>query len=168
MTAPELSTGAQAATSKVPLFFKALQQLSENPYCKKSNPSGIVNVGVAANTAIQSLLLDRLNAISEKFIASDLEYNTPYGSPALRSEIANIFDRHFSLTKPVSPDDIVVTNGCTSAIEMLTFAICNPGDHVLIPAPCYLALENDMGSRAQGVATPVQLPLEASMEVHQI
>ncbi|KAJ1851551.1 hypothetical protein GGH12_004930 [Coemansia sp. RSA 1822] len=168
MTAPELSTGAQAAISKVPLVFRAIQKLMDDPYCKKTNPSGIINAGIAANITIQSLLLERLNSISEEFIASDLEYNTPYGSAALRTEIANIFDRHFAPVTAVSPEDIVVTNGCTGAIEMLTFAICNPGDHVLIPAPCYLALEGDMGSRAQGVVTPVQLPLEDSMDVRQI
>ncbi|KAJ2850156.1 hypothetical protein IWW36_002113 [Coemansia brasiliensis] len=168
MAPPELSVGAQAAISKVPLIFQALHKLQSNSYCAETNPSGIINAGVASNTTIQSLLLERLNTIKEKFIASDLEYGTPYGSLQLRDEIADIFNRHFAPNTQVSPDDILVTNGCTSAIEMLSFAICNPGDHILIPAPCYLALENDMGSRAQAVATPVQLPLEDSMEVQQI
>ncbi|KAJ2611002.1 hypothetical protein H4S08_003368 [Coemansia sp. RSA 1365] len=168
MTAPELSVGAQAATTKLPLVFKALGWLTENPYDKKSNPSGIINAGIAANSMIKSYLLDRLNSISEKLIPSDLEYNIPYGSPQLRGEIAAIFNRHFNAVEPVSEEDITVTNGCTTAIEMLSFALCNPGDHVLIPAPCYLALESDMGSRAQAVATPVKLPLEESMSVDQI
>ncbi|KAJ2387331.1 hypothetical protein H4S02_003418 [Coemansia sp. RSA 2611] len=164
----ELSTSAQAATSKIPLIFKAFQKIQDDAYCKETNPSGIVNAGVAANTTIKSLLLERLNAINEKLIDTDLEYNTPYGSHELRDEIAGIFNRHFAPVSPVQADSIVVTNGCTTAIEMLTFAMCNPGDHVLIPAPCYLALENDMGARAQAAVTPVQLPLDDAMEVRQI
>ncbi|KAJ2160685.1 hypothetical protein GGF46_002042 [Coemansia sp. RSA 552] len=168
MSPPELSISAQEATSKVPVVFKALEWLMENPYHEQANPSGIINAGVAANTTIQKQLLERLTSINDGFIAPDLEYNMPYGNPDLRTEIAEVFNRHFKPVDSVSSESVVVTNGCTSAIEMLCCAMCNPGDHVLIPAPCYLALKGDMGLRAQAVATPVQLPLDDAMEASQI
>ncbi|KAJ1878339.1 hypothetical protein H4R99_007563 [Coemansia sp. RSA 1722] len=168
MATPELSTGAQATLHKDVLLFKAFGWITENPYNEKTNPEGIINAGVAANGTIKQMLVDKLNSISGSFEESDLEYNSPNGSPELRSEIADIFNRHFSPIKPVDSGDIVVTNGCTSAIEMLAFAMCDPGDHILIPTPCYGALDNDMTLRARAVATTVKLPLEEAMSVSQI
>ncbi|KAJ1720955.1 hypothetical protein LPJ61_006103, partial [Coemansia biformis] len=167
MATPELSAGAQVATTKVPVVFKAFSWLSENPY-KDTNPSGIINAGVAANATIAPLLVEKLRAISDGFVAADLEYNFPNGNTELREEVAHLTNRHFNPAAPVSPGDIVVANGCTSVIEMLTFAMCDPGDHVLIPAPCYLALKGDMGMRALAVATPVALPIEEAMDERQI
>ncbi|KAJ1806268.1 hypothetical protein LPJ75_005094, partial [Coemansia sp. RSA 2598] len=164
MSTPELSTGAQAALHKDPLLFKALK----NPYIEKTNPDGIINAGVAANGTIKKLLVDKLNAIADPFEESDLEYNSPNGSPELRKEIAGIFNRHFNPAKTVDAADIVVTNGCTSAIELISFAMCDPGDHILIPAPCYGALDNDMSLRARAVASAVKLPLDEAMSVSQI
>ncbi|KAJ2709169.1 hypothetical protein H4R19_004389 [Coemansia spiralis] len=168
MTAPELSAGAQATEEKAPIVFKVFSWIQENPYDKDTNPSGIINAGVAANNTIAPLLLDKLNAINTGFVASDLHYGIPYGGTDLREEVAHLANRHMRPATPLSPEDIVVTNGCTSAIEMLTFAMCNPGDHILIPAPCYLALRGDMGTRALAVATPVPVPLDEAADAQQI
>ncbi|KAJ1648597.1 hypothetical protein LPJ64_000179 [Coemansia asiatica] len=168
MSGPELSAGGQAALHKDPLLFKAFSWISENPYIPKTNPEGIINAGVAANGTIKRLLVDKLNTIAGSFEESDLEYNSPNGSPTLRQEIAGIFNRHFYPANPIDAADIVVTNGCTSAIEMLAFAMCDPGDHILIPSPLYGALDNDMTLRARAVASAVKLPLEEAMSVSQI
>ncbi|KAJ1892554.1 hypothetical protein LPJ66_006276 [Kickxella alabastrina] len=168
MPVPQLSDGAQVSLTKHPLLFKAFSWMAENPYSEQYNPEGIINAGVAANATIKHLLINKLNSIAGTFIDSDLDYNSPNGESDLRSEIASVFNRHFYPVDPVSPDHIVVTNGCTSGIEMLAFAMCNPGDHILIPSPCYGALENDMNLRPRAVATPVKLPLEESMSVSQI
>ncbi|KAJ2793544.1 hypothetical protein H4R21_005853 [Coemansia helicoidea] len=168
MAAPELSVGAQAAPAKAPIVFKAFEWLMENPYDKDANPSGIINAGVAINSTIGQMLLDKLNALHDGFTAGDLEYGIPYGMCSLRGEVADVVNRHLHPATPVSAESIVVTNGCTSAIEMLAFAMCNPGEHILIPAPCYLALQGDMGMRAQAVATPVTVPLDEVMFTQQI
>ncbi|KAJ1725078.1 hypothetical protein LPJ53_000729 [Coemansia erecta] len=168
MPSPELSTGAEEALRKDALLSKAFGWMGRNPYDKHKNPEGIVNAGIASNSTIRPILLDKLNSIAGTFQDTDLDYNWPNGEPELRGEIANMFNRHFYPVVPVKADDIVVTNGCTSAIEMLAFAMCNPGDHVLIPAPCYGSLDNDMSLRARAVATPVKLPLEEAMTVSQI
>ncbi|KAJ2725555.1 hypothetical protein GGI07_001183 [Coemansia sp. Benny D115] len=168
MTFPELSTGAQAALAKESLLLKAFEWIGENPYSRDSNPAGIINAGVAANATIKDDLLRKLNSMAGGFIESDLEYNWSHGNPELRREIAGVFNRHFNPATAVNPDDIVVTNGCTGAIEMLSFAMCEPGDHILIPTPCYGALDNDMSTRARAVATPVKLPMEETMTVSQI
>ncbi|KAJ1966311.1 hypothetical protein GGI12_000154 [Dipsacomyces acuminosporus] len=166
MTVPQLSTGAQNTLNKEPVIFKGFRLLAEDPY-SETNPSGIINAGIAANKTITPLLLEKLNSLVA-IVDEDLEYNSPYGEPALRGEIAGIFNRHFNPSATVSPDSIVVTNGCTSAIEMLTMATCEPGDHILIPTPAYAALDNDMTARARAVPTMVDLPIEEAMSASQI
>ncbi|KAJ2797024.1 hypothetical protein H4S07_006049, partial [Coemansia furcata] len=167
MHAPELSTGALAALKKEPIIFKAFEWIGKNPYSKDTNPQGIINAGIAANKTITPQLVDKLNSLT-KVIDSDLEYNASQGGPELRGEIAGLFNRHFHPAAPVNPDDIVVTNGCTTAIEMLAFATCEPGDRILIPAPCYAALDGDVGARPQARATMVEMPLDETMRVSQI
>ncbi|KAJ2070194.1 hypothetical protein GGI01_001789 [Coemansia sp. RSA 376] len=167
MHALELSTGALAALKKEPIIAKAFSWIGQNGYSKDTNPQGIINAGIAANKTITPLLVDKLNSLA-KVIDSDLEYNSPQGGPELRGEIASMFNRHFNPVAPVIPDDIVVTNGCTTAIEMLAFATCEPGDRILIPTPCYAALDSDMSARPQARATMVEMPLEETMCVSQI
>ncbi|KAJ2899582.1 hypothetical protein IWW38_000932 [Coemansia aciculifera] len=167
MHAPELSTGALASLNKEPIIFKAFSWIGKNPYSKDTNPQGIINAGIAANKTITPMLVDKLNSLT-KVIDSDLEYNSPQGGPELRSEIANMFNRHFNPAAPVIPDDVVVTNGCTTGIEMLAFATCDSGDRILIPTPCYAALDSDMSARAQARATMVEMPLDETMSVSQI
>ncbi|KAJ2744880.1 hypothetical protein GGI20_002609 [Coemansia sp. BCRC 34301] len=167
MSAPELSTGALASIKKEPIISKAFSWIGQNPYSRDTNPQGIINAGIAANQTIVPMLVDKLNSLA-KVIDSDLEYNWPQGGPQLRGEIASLLNRHFNPAAPVIADDIVVTNGCTTAIEMLTFATCEPGDRILIPTPCYAALDTDMSFRAQARATMIEMPLEEAMCVSQI
>jgi alanine-synthesizing transaminase len=35
------------------------------------------------------------------------------------------------------PDDVIVTNGVSEALDMLISSIAEPGDEVLVPGPCY-------------------------------
>ncbi|KAJ1668681.1 hypothetical protein IW140_002031 [Coemansia sp. RSA 1813] len=166
--APELSSGGREAAANIPELFKIFEKLLANPYSKDTNPTGILNAGVAINGTIKELLVAKLNTLDTAFVPSDLEYSVPYGTPVLRTEIASTLNRHFAPAVDVGMDDIVVTNGCTSAIEMLAFAMCEPGDHILVPAPLYLALPTDMGTRARAKMTPVHVPLDMAGECAQI
>ncbi|KAJ2524263.1 hypothetical protein GGI11_000942 [Coemansia sp. RSA 2049] len=168
MTAPELSTGGQAAAENKSELFKLFAKLMSNPYNKDTNPTGIINAGVAINGTIKDLLVSKLNSLDTPFVASDLEYSVPQGTPALRGEIAATINRHFAPASDIGCDDLVVTNGCTTAIEMLAFATCEPGDHILVPAPLYLALPVDMGTRARAKMAPVHVPLGMVGETAQI
>jgi len=64
------------------------------------------------------------------------------GSEALRIQVAQ---RAFSYGCELSPDELVITAGCTEAMALCLQAVCQPGDLVAIESPCYfgslLALE---------------------------
>ncbi|KAJ2394992.1 hypothetical protein GGI23_004471 [Coemansia sp. RSA 2559] len=166
--APELSAGGREAAANIPELFRIFEKLMANPYSKDTNPNGILNAGVAINGTIKELMVSKLNSLEATFILTDLEYSVPHGTPTLRSEVASMMNRYFAPATNVTSDDIVVTNGCTSAIEMLSFAMCDPGDHILVPAPLYLALPTDMGTRARAKMTPVHVPLEMATDCAQI
>ncbi|KAJ2556669.1 hypothetical protein EV175_001847 [Coemansia sp. RSA 1933] len=165
---PELSEGGKAAADNMPELFKIFAKLMADPYNRETNPGGILNAGVAINGTIRQLLVDKLNTMDTHFVPTDLEYSAPQGTPALRAEIASMLNRHFEPATAVTPEDVAVNNGCTAAIEMLAFAMCNPGDHILVPAPLYLALPSDMGTRARAQLTPVHVPLELAADCAQV
>ncbi len=82
-------------------------------------------------------------------------YESTQGNPQLRIEIAEMLrDRHLN----IMPDDVVVTNGLTQGLSMVTQALAQPGDTVLVEQPTYLGLLNVL--KAQRIRA-VGIPLDA-------
>ncbi len=82
--------------------------------------------------------LDRFLARAAR--VKGLDYNTytvPRGDPRLREEIAR---RALRWGQGLSPDDIVITNGCTEALTLGLKAVTRPGDTVAIESPTYFGL----------------------------
>lgn len=54
------------------------------------------------------------------------------GAQAAREAVA----RHFSLPEaPIAADDVILSSGCSHALEMAIVAVADPGDNILIPRP---------------------------------
>lgn len=64
-------------------------------------------------------------------------YTTPKGDPQLRQEIAR---RALRWGQGLSPEDIVVTNGCTEALNLALKSVSRPGDTIAIESPTYFGL----------------------------
>lgn len=71
-------------------------------------------------------------------------YTEPRGAPDLRKEISR---RALRLGQMVSPDDIVVTCGCTEALSLALSATTRPGDTVAIESPTYFGLLQALEAR---------------------
>jgi len=65
------------------------------------------------------------------------DYPFPPGSERLRRQIAQ---RTVSWGCVLSADDILITNGCTEALQLALRAVCKPGDTVGLESPTYFAL----------------------------
>jgi 2-aminoadipate transaminase len=65
-----------------------------------------------------------------------LQYSTTEGDPALRAAVAA---RMTARGLPTVADDLVVTTGSQQALTLLTTALLEPGDVVLVEDPGYLA-----------------------------
>ena len=67
-------------------------------------------------------------------------YTSPAGLPLLREAIAHYYQTHFSAR--VEPSRVVVTAGASSALLLVSMALVNPGDEILLPDPSYPANQN--------------------------
>jgi aspartate/methionine/tyrosine aminotransferase len=70
---------------------------------------------------------------AEKFQQTWLGYTESQGHPALRKEIANIYET-------MRPEDILVYTGAEEAIYLFMHAALNKNDHVIVHAPHYQSL----------------------------
>ncbi len=84
--------------------------------------------------------------------ARALQYATTEGEPTLREALAV---RHTGRGLPTDADDLLVTTGSQQALSLLATALIDPGDVVLVEAPCYLAALQVFGlAGARVVAVP--------------
>ncbi|WP_414165949.1 PLP-dependent aminotransferase family protein [Superficieibacter sp. BNK-5] len=63
-----------------------------------------------------------------------LGYDELSGRQDLREQIARVM---LDSETVIAADDIVITNGCHSAIAIALLAVCKPGDIVAVESPCY-------------------------------
>lgn len=55
----------------------------------------------------------------------------------LRQALASFFNSYFRPIHPVKSKHIVLTAGVSDAVESLVHAVCDDGDSVIIPGPCW-------------------------------
>ena len=65
-----------------------------------------------------------------------LQYSTSEGNPLLREEIAR---QYAAAGLPTDPASLLVTTGSQQALGLLSTALLDPGDTILVEEPCYLA-----------------------------
>ncbi|WP_329275517.1 aminotransferase-like domain-containing protein [Streptomyces sp. NBC_01451] len=84
--------------------------------------------------------------------ARALQYATTEGEPALREALAL---RHTARGLPTDAAGLLVTTGSQQALSLLATALIDPGDVVLVEAPCYLAALQVFGlAGARVIAVP--------------
>lgn len=148
-----LSQRAQAAeeASRGLLIWEVLTNLWD----PETNPNGILSLGVAEN----SLMHDRLS----KHIHENMALPNPaftygdgtMGSKRLKSAVARFLNKHLKPAKPLEPAHIAMTNGCSAAIEHMSWALANPGDGFLLGQPYYGTFPPDLTVRFGAQVLPV-------------
>ena len=64
-------------------------------------------------------------------------YGAPRGDLRLRREISR---RAMRIGHALSPDDVVITNGCTEAATLALTSVAKPGDTIAVESPTYFGL----------------------------
>jgi aspartate/methionine/tyrosine aminotransferase len=146
---------------------KTAERISRTPACDPAQggrPMIFLNIGEPDFTAPPSVL----DAAQRCLTAGRTQYTAATGLPALRGAISRWYRERFGLDIPASR--IVVTAGASAALQLITLALFEPGDEVLMPDPCYpcnrhfvaatgataTLLESDAASRFQLDAASVR------------
>ncbi len=82
----------------------------------------------------------------------DVRYAPADGLPAMKKAIIRYTEEHYN--RLVGPDNIVVSSGAKQSIMVLLYAILEPKDEVLFPAPFWVSYP-EMVKLAGGVPVPV-------------
>ncbi|MEQ8398909.1 PLP-dependent aminotransferase family protein [Thalassobaculum sp.] len=86
--------------------------------------------------------------------ATDFGYGDPAGHPLLRHALARYLGAFRGLS--LDPDAVIVTSGAQQAIDLVSRALLDPGDAVVLEEPCYPGLRGPMAATgARLVAVPV-------------
>ena len=90
-------------------------------------------------------------------------YSSNQGMLELREEIARVTQEDYGVTyNPVS--EVLVTVGVSEGMDLALRSILAPGDHVLVPEPCYVSY-NACVSFAGGVPVPVKTTIETEFRL---
>ncbi|KAE8390422.1 pyridoxal phosphate-dependent transferase [Aspergillus alliaceus] len=124
-------------------------------WCEDTNPNGFVNVGVAENVLMHDHLLSFINRKLE-LPAKLLTYNDgPTGSVRLKRAVSAFINRHFHPFNAVDPSHLFITNGVSSAIEHVSWAVTEPGEGILLGRPYYGTFIPDISLRPGATVIPV-------------
>lgn len=126
-----------------------------NLWHPETNPDGYVSVGVAENALMHDVLLEYLHA-NIKLPAVYLTYNDGgRGSNHLRRAVSHFLNRQLKPCRQIEPSHVVMTNGCSSAVEQLSWLLTEPGEGVLLGRPYYGAFIGDISLRPDAEVVPV-------------
>ncbi|KAM9301568.1 1-aminocyclopropane-1-carboxylate synthase-like protein 1 [Gastrophryne carolinensis] len=110
----------------------------EDKYDEDMNPNGIINFGTSENKLCFDLMSKRLTQSDMNVIEPPLlQYPDWKGHAFLREEVARFLTYYCKAPAPLSPDNVVILNGCGSLFSALAAIICDPGDSILIATPFY-------------------------------
>jgi aspartate/methionine/tyrosine aminotransferase len=113
---------------------KAAVEIADGPLCDVSRggrPMIFLNIGEPDFTAAPLVVQAAQRCMAE----GRTQYTQATGLPALRDAISRWYAQHFGLS--VAPERIVVTAGASAALQLITAALVDPGDEVLLPDPSY-------------------------------
>ncbi len=107
---------------------------------QQSRREGIIHLGAAVPDAhfLPYRALNRsISNVSRRCASEIPNYSFPPGNEALRQQISI---RMADAGCVVSPDEIIITNGCHEAMVLALKAVTKPGDLVAIESPTYYGM----------------------------
>ena len=79
----------------------------------------------------------------------------PTGSHRINKVLSRFLNKHLKPLKPIESSHVTVTNGCSPALEHLSWAFGNPGDGFLLGQPWYGSFIPDISLRPEVEVVPV-------------
>lgn len=142
----------------LPEYIAAHFERAESAWDAGTNPDGYVAMCVAENKLVWDLLEPRFTDCRELEPYS-IGYNAMTGALPFREVLADFMGRTF-LGREVRAENLAVFNGAGSVLELLFYALCDPGDGVLVPTPSYTGFWADLETRDEVKIIPVHCSSE--------
>jgi len=166
-----LSKRGQANVKELPFLMHAHFSALGDMFSEK-NPDGHINLGTAENRLIDQIMIDLLGKVHTrlKLTGENIHYNLFHGAEYFRKAIADYWQKVWlgpDNQRKIDGKNIVVTCGCSEALEMLAYGLCNPGEAILIPRPYYSGFVHDIQSRAGVIPVGVKCGTEMSVEAFE-
>lgn len=125
---------------------KAHYRCASNPWDPETNPGGHINFGTAENHLVFDLLQKKLNA-KPGIEEHHTHYAELYGMQHFREALAAYISEYTGIS--ASADHIVTASGSSAILDMAMFALCEPGEGMILPAPYYAGFDHDLKTRVQ-------------------
>ncbi|KAG9124277.1 hypothetical protein FRC07_012158 [Ceratobasidium sp. 392] len=129
-------------------------------YHKEKNPSGIIKLATAENSLLTTELLKYFNANFE-LTPSHLKYRWTLLNGYERSvkqALPEYFNAHFKARMDILSNHCVHGDGIGSLLAQVIWALCEPGDGVLMATPYYDSYPRDIIYPAQANVIPAYIP----------
>lgn len=127
-------------------------KILSNLYDAETNPSGYVSLGIAENTLMHDVLIDHMH---KNMNIPNIALTYGDGYKRLKNAVARFLTKHFKPTTPIESSHIQISNGLTSAIQNLAWAVADDGDALLLGRPYYVAFKPDVNRRTGVEVLPV-------------
>ncbi|XP_021751031.1 1-aminocyclopropane-1-carboxylate synthase 7-like [Chenopodium quinoa] len=145
-------------------YFAGWKAYDDDPYQEITNPTGVIQMGLAENQVSFDILEEYLeqhsessswgNAKSAGFRENAL-FQDYHGLSSFRKAMASFMEQIRGGKVKFDYNRIVLTAGATAANELLTFIIADPGDALLVPTPYYPGFDRDLRWRTGVNIVPI-------------
>lgn len=78
---------------------------------------------------------ESVNAIKDALDRDNFAYTVSAGMKSARQAVAEYVNENNN--ENVSSDDVILTSGCSTALEICFRALANPGENILVPRPAW-------------------------------
>lgn len=125
------------ASKKAKRTSNPIRNIVDNLNPPQNHPKKLLNLALGDPTVHGNLFApDVLNDAITNLLARGTAngYMPSTGMVAARKAIAAY---HSTPAFPISEDDVMITSGCSGAVELALSVLVNEGDNVLVPKPCF-------------------------------
>ncbi|KAK1625359.1 pyridoxal phosphate-dependent transferase [Colletotrichum phormii] len=126
-----------------------------NLYHPIANPTGFATLGVSENTLMARELSEHMQKLFKLPVHSFTYGDGMTGSKRIKVALAAFLNQHLRPSKPLKPAHFRITNGCSSAVEHLAWAVANTSAAFLLGQPYYNTFVPDLVLRTGCKVIPV-------------